>query len=177
MERRRQQTEGLPFHESVLAAARAGGRAVSLLCALLGAVGLSGWIFGIGVLKSALPGGAPVMKPNTAVALVAVGLSLFLAARGPMTRRTTAVARVAAGLAALIGGLTLLEYLTGTGLGIDQLLFGDDSVRLMTGAPGRMAPSVAAALTLAGAASLGLSMRRLPAWASQISGLSVLGLG
>ncbi|CAM5592307.1 hypothetical protein SCANM63S_08027 [Streptomyces canarius] len=36
---------------------------------------------------------------------------------------------------------------------------------------------MAAALTLAGAASLGLSMRRLPAWASQISGLSVLGLG
>ncbi|MFF8905426.1 SpoIIE family protein phosphatase [Streptomyces olivaceoviridis] len=177
MERRRQQTEGLPFHESVLAAARVVGRAASLLCALLGAVGLSGWISGIGVLKSALPGGAPVMKPNTAVALLAVGLSLFLAAHGPMTRRTIAVARVAAGLAALIGGLTLLEYVTGTGLGIDQLLFGDDSVRLMTGAPGRMAPSVAASLTLAGAASLSLSTRRLPAWASQISGLSVLGLG
>ncbi|WP_181140339.1 SpoIIE family protein phosphatase [Streptomyces sp. Ru62] len=177
MERRRQEAESLPFHECILAAARAVGRGASVLCALLGAVGLSGWISGIAVLKGALPGGTPAMRPNTAVALLAVGLSLFLAARGPMTRQTTAVARGAAGLAALIGGLTLLEYVTGTGLGIDQLLFRDDSVRLMTGAPGRVAPSVAAALTLAGAASLGLSMRRLPAWAGQISGLSVLGLG
>ncbi|MET8772192.1 SpoIIE family protein phosphatase [Streptomyces sp. NPDC004658] len=177
MARRKQQAEGLPLQESVLAAARAVAQGASLLCALLGAVGLSGWIFGIGVLKSALPGGTPVMKPNTAVALLAVGLSLFLAARAPTTRRATAVARAGAGLAALIGGLTLLEYATGTGLGIDQLLFRDDSVRLMTGAPGRMAPSVAAALMLGGAASLGLGMRRLPAWASQITGLCVLGLG
>ncbi|MEU6599694.1 SpoIIE family protein phosphatase [Streptomyces flaveolus] len=177
MASRRQQVEGLPFHESILAAARAVAQGASLLCALLGAVGLSGWIFGIDVLKTALPGGSPVMKPNTAVALLAVGLSLFLAARGPMTRRTTAVARAAAGLAALIGGLTLLEYVTGTGLGIDQLLFRDHSVRLVTGAPGRMAPSVAAALTIGGAASLGLGIRRVPAWASQITGLSVLGLG
>ncbi|MFF3906943.1 PAS domain S-box protein [Streptomyces sp. NPDC001848] len=174
---RTEQAGGLPFRESAPAAARVVAQSASLVAAALGAVGLTGWILGIGVLKSVLPGVAASMKPNTAVALLALGLSLFVVALGSATPRVIAVARAAAVLAALIGGLTVLEYVTGAGLGIDELLFTDDTARVATGMPGRMAPNTAAALTLGSVASLCASTPRLPAWTSQIPGLAVLALG
>ncbi|QTE02724.1 SpoIIE family protein phosphatase [Streptomyces cyanogenus] len=174
---RRQPVEGLPFHEPTLAAARTVAQGASLLAALIGAVGLSGWILGVDVLKSALPGGVPAMKPNTAVALLSLGLSLFVVVRGSAAPKVMAGARAAAVLATSIGGLTLAEHVTGAGLGIDQLVFRDDTVLAATGAPGRTAPSAAAALTIAGVAALCMSMRRLPAWTSQVPGLAVLCLG
>ncbi|MFF4015409.1 SpoIIE family protein phosphatase [Streptomyces sp. NPDC001843] len=167
----------LSFHAPALAAARVVALGACLLAALIGAVGLCGWIFDIGVLKSVLPGVDASMKPNTAVALPALALSVFLVARGPLTPRTVAVARSAAVLGGLIGGLTVVEYVTGAHLGIDQLLFRDDTARVATGTPGRMAPNTAAALTLGGVASLCASAPRLPAWTSQIPGLAVLTLG
>ncbi|MGW2641299.1 SpoIIE family protein phosphatase [Streptomyces sp. NPDC001348] len=172
-----EQAAVLSFHEPALAAARAVALVVSLVAALIGAVGLSGWIFGIGVLKSVLPGTDASMKPNTAVALLALGLSALLVARRPVTPWTAAVARTAAVLAGLIGALTLVEYLTGAGLGIDQLLFRDDTAGVATGTPGRMAPTTAVALVLGGVAALCAGTRRLPAWTSQVPGLAVLTLG
>lgn len=173
----REQAEGLPFHERSVAGARVAAQGAALVAAMFGAAGLLGWILGIDVLKSVLPGVAASMKPNTALALLMLGLSLLIVARRPLTPRAVTVARAAAVLAALISGLTIAEYLTGTDLGIDQLLFHDDTVQVATGAPGRMAPSTAAALTLASAASLCASTLRLPAWTSQIPGLAVLALG
>jgi PAS domain S-box-containing protein len=172
-----QQAEGLPFHEPAVAAARTAAQGASVVAAVLGAVGLFGWILGIEILKSVLPGVEASMKPDTAVALLALGLSLFVTAGRPVTPRMIAVARVAAVLAAVIGGLTIVEYVTGAGLGIDELLFKDDTARVATGTPGRMAPNTAAALTLGGVASLSASSSRLPAWTSQIPGLAVLALG
>ncbi|MGW7253605.1 SpoIIE family protein phosphatase [Streptomyces sp. NPDC054834] len=171
------QAEGLPFHQPALAAARSAAQAASVVAAMLGAVGLSGWILGIGVLKSVLPGVDASMKPNTAVALLALGVSLFMVVRRPATRRTIAVARAAAVLAALIAVFTITEYVTGARLGIDELLFDDDTARVATGVPGRMAPNTAMALALASLASWCASTPRLPAWTSQIPGLAVLGLG
>ncbi|MGW7528460.1 SpoIIE family protein phosphatase [Streptomyces sp. NPDC054783] len=149
----------------------------ALLAALFGAVGLSGRILGIGVLKSVVPGVAASMKPNTAVALLVLGLSVFMVARRAVAPRAIAVARTAAVLASLIGGLALADYMTGAGLGIDEFLFKDDTARVATGVPGRMAPDTAVALTLRGVASLCASTFRLPAWTSQIPGLAVLSLG
>ncbi|MEU6592817.1 SpoIIE family protein phosphatase [Streptomyces sp. NPDC046881] len=174
---RRQEAQGVPFRGPALAAARTLAQGASLLTALLGAVGLAGWIFGVDLLKSALPGGAPAMKTNAAVALLVLGLALVVLARRPVAGKAVAGARAGAVLATAIGGLTVAEYVTGAGLGIDQLLFRDDTVVAGTGTAGRMAPSAAAALTLAGVAVLCMSMRRLPAWTSQIAGLAVLCLG
>ncbi|MEV5956601.1 PAS domain S-box protein [Streptomyces sp. NPDC051987] len=149
----------------------------ALVAALFGATGLSGWILGNGVLKSVVPGVTASMKPNTAVALLALGLSLFVVARSPVGTRAIIAARTAAVLGGLIGVLVLVEYVTGVSLGIDELLFKDDTAAVATGVPGRMAPDTAVSLALGGVAALCASLPRLPAWASQIPGLAVLGLG
>ncbi|MFF5156728.1 SpoIIE family protein phosphatase [Streptomyces sp. NPDC000348] len=170
---RAERADGLPFHPPALAAARAAARGAALLAALLGLVGLTGWITGADVLKSVQPGVAVSMKANAAVALVTLGVSLFLVARDPVRPRTTAAARAAAVPAMVIGALTLAEYVTGAGLGIDELLFEDDTADVQTGTPGRMGPNTAVAVTLAGAASLCASTRRVPAWTGQAMGLVV----
>lgn len=171
---RPEQADGLPFHAPVLGAARAVAGIAALAAALLGLVGLAGWIFEADALTSG-PGAVVSMKSNTAVALVALGLSLSVTTRGQIRPRTLAAARAAAALAALVGVLTLAEYLTGASLGIDELLFQDDTGE--AGTPGRMAPNTAAALLLAGAASLCAGVSRIPAWGSQIPGLVVGALG
>lgn len=171
-----ERADSLPFHPSALAAARAGAGFTSLLAVFLGLAGLTGWILGIDVLKSVLPGVAVSMKANSAVAVAALGVSLFLVARGPVRPWVTTVARAAA-LALVLGVLTLAEYVTGAGLGIDELLFRDDTADVQTSVPGRMAPNTAAAVMLAGAASLCASTRRLPSWISQVTGLVVADIG
>ncbi|MCC9706690.1 PAS domain S-box protein [Streptomyces sp. MNU76] len=170
------QADGLPFRAPVLAAARATARAAALTAALLGALSLAGWIVDVDTLKSVLPGDPVSVKANTAVGVLALGLSLAVAATGPGRRRMVA-ARAAAALAALIGVLTIVEYTTGAGLGIDELLVTDDTAEAATGTPGRMAPNTAAALTLGAMASLCAGTSRIPAWCSQIPGLAVGALG
>ncbi|GGX23381.1 hypothetical protein GCM10010297_50790 [Streptomyces malachitofuscus] len=168
-----ERADSLPFHPPALAAARTTAGITALLAALLGLVGLTGWIVDIDELKSVLPGVAVSMKANSAVAVVALGVSLFLVARGPVHSWTLAVARAAAALALVVGALTLAEYVTGTTLGVDELLFEDDTADVQTTVPGRMAPNTAVAVVLAGAASLCASTRRLPVWISQFLGLVV----
>ncbi|MFI1166868.1 SpoIIE family protein phosphatase [Streptomyces sp. NPDC020801] len=170
------QAEGLPFQKSALDAARAAAQGAALVAAALGMLGLSGWILRNDFLESLQPGVAGAMKPNTAVALLALSLSLFLAARRPRSASGAAVGRAAAALAALISGLTIVEYLAGVNLGIDELLFKDIAPEVAT-APGRMAPNTAAALALGSVASLCASTPRLPAWTSQVPGLAVFALG
>ncbi|MBP2055727.1 hypothetical protein J2Z21_008743 [Streptomyces griseochromogenes] len=171
-----EQAADLPYQHAVLDAACAVAQGAALAAAVLGAAGLSGWILGIGALRR-MPGADTTMKANTAVALLALGVSLFLVARRRVTPWAITAARAAAALAALIGGLTMVEYLTGAGLGIDELLFRDDTARVATEVPGRMAPNTAAALMAGGVAALCASTRRLPAWTSQVPGLAVLTLG
>ncbi|MFE0512748.1 SpoIIE family protein phosphatase [Streptomyces sp. NPDC058964] len=170
------QTAGLPYQQSALGAARAVAQGAALAAAALGAAGLFGWILGSDVLRRA-PGADSTMTANTAVALLALGVSLFLAARARVTRWASAAARAAAALAPLIGGLTTVEYVTGSRLGIDELLFRDDTARLAAEVPGRMAPNTASALLIGGVAAWCASTSRIPAWASQVPGLAVLALG
>lgn len=172
-----ERADSLPFHPPALAAARTTVRITALLAALLGLVGLTGWIVDIDVLKSVLPGVAVSMKANSAVAVVALGVSLFLLARGPVHSWTAAAARAAAALALVLGVLTLAEYVTGTRLGVDEFLFEDDTADVQTAVPGRMAPNTTVAVVVAGAASLCASTRRLPAWISQVLGLVVGAIG
>ncbi|MEV0185183.1 SpoIIE family protein phosphatase [Streptomyces sp. NPDC050625] len=171
-----EQAADLPYQQSALDAARVVAQGAAVVAAVLGAAGLFGWVFGIDVLRR-VPGADATMNANTAVALLALGISLFLVARRCVTPWLITTARGAAALVALIGGLTVVEYVTGVGLGIDELLFRDDTVRVAAEAPGRMAPNTATALVIGGVAALCASSSRLPAWTSQVPGLAVLTLG
>ncbi|KAF0108989.1 MAG: histidine kinase [Anaerolineaceae bacterium] len=125
--------------------ARVGSAAVILV----GCLALMGWIFDITVLKSLLPG-AVTMKANTAVCFLLAGASLWLALSNTTDRRIQRLKQACAVIVALIGLLTLSEYLFGWNLGIDQLLFKESAGAVGTSHPGRMAPNTALNFLLIG---------------------------
>jgi signal transduction histidine kinase/ActR/RegA family two-component response regulator len=122
--------------------------AIAIFTMLVGATGLAGWIFGIEALKSIV--GTITMKANMAVALICCGASLAASVRRPL--RLNAWAFSLAAFASLIGGLTLIEHLSGLNLAIDELLFTEAPGAAATTSPGRMGPNGATSLLLAGAA-------------------------
>ena len=128
--------------------------ASSLIVIIVGCLVLVGWVFDIAVLKSVLPGLA-TMKANTALAFALAGVSLRLLAMERPGRRTRRIADICAAATALIGLLTLTEYLFPWDLKIDQLFFSDRG----PSPPGRMAPATASNFFLIGTALLLLDAR------------------
>ncbi len=125
-----------------LAAAIIGGAA-----AALGVGSLAGWAAGLahGVL-----GAGALMKPNAAVCFVALGTALVLAHGGRVARLLSwALAATAAALALA----TLAEWTFRVDLGIDELLFRDET-GAYTRVPGRIAPNTALAFFLLAASLL-----------------------
>jgi PAS domain S-box-containing protein len=148
---------------------------------------LSGWAFGIQALKSVLPG-AMQMKPNTAVALILLGIAVAVSAvvRPPYvpSRTRVAIARLSAAVALLIGLVTLAQYLTGLGFGIDHMMFRDAVTARGGPFPGRISPATALNLILVAVAVLlldarNLKLRQLSQWpallAAAVSFVAVLG--
>jgi len=131
----------------------------SVVSAAVGLLGLAGWMFGIPVLKSVIPGQV-VIKPNTAVCLVWIGLSLWLMRNvddRPVTGARKLGGQVLAGLTAAVGLLSLIEHVVGWDLGIDQLLFQETAADAIGSVrPGLMAPITALDFLLLGLALLGL---------------------
>jgi diguanylate cyclase (GGDEF)-like protein len=111
------------------------------LAALVGSVVLIGWASDLSVLKQLLPGVAS-MKANSAAAFILAGVALGFHCRDHADLRAKRIAQVIALLVALVGLLTLSEYLSGMDLRIDQLLARDFQV-VATHAPGRMSPITA----------------------------------
>jgi diguanylate cyclase (GGDEF)-like protein/PAS domain S-box-containing protein len=112
---------------------------------LVGAVGfvvLVGWYADVGSLTTVFPGYSP-MRPNTAVAFIALGIAV-----ATLDKRRLAVALSAA--TAALSGATLVEYVLGHSLGIDSLLPGID----LGGDAPRMAPATALSLLLLAGAIL-----------------------
>ena len=143
--------------------------ATALVVLAAGAV-LLGWHLDVAVLQSLIPG-ALAMKGNTALGLLAAGMALWL-----HTLRGVAARPAAGGLAALsiaLGAATLLQYLAGLDLGIDQLLFRDTSSGLY---PGRMSPFTAWSLMLLGVA---IALLRFPAagWAVKLCAGQAVAIG
>ena len=128
-------------------------RAASLAAVAAGILVLTGWALDIAVLKSVVPGLAG-MEPNTALAFVLTGLSLWMLQRQHAGRVARIAAIAGAALVAAIGALSLGEDLLGWNAGIDQLLFRDTATAAGTAAPGRMAPASALNFVLLGAAIL-----------------------
>jgi PAS domain S-box-containing protein len=137
------------------AVSRAGSRAVRLgpwLCAAgaaLGAVALIGWIAGVPLLSRIIPH-HPRMMPNTALALVLLGIGAALRAREEAGRVAVTVSRALALVALVIAAIAFTEYALDVDLRVHALLF--------RGVPGRHAgrppPPTALALMLLAAALL-----------------------
>ena len=120
---------------------------------IVGCLVLVGWAFDLAALKSVLPGLA-TMKANTALGFILAGVSLWLLGTEQANQRTRCIAQACAGIVALLGLLTLSEYLFGWDLGIDQLLIRDLQTDPEASKPGRMAPATALNFLMLGAALL-----------------------
>lgn len=146
----------------------------ALLLVLLGSLVLLGWLWNVGFLTTVLPGRI-TMKPNTAIGFLLLGAALFLLTRSRQTRSTQLWCAASAALVALVGLLTLSEYVFHANLGIDQLLF-KDLVQLSF--PGRMAHITAFNFFIAGLSVLLLVFSEKHAKLSQtlaaLTGLSAL---
>ncbi len=130
-------------------------RACGLGSVLIGTTVLLGWTLSLPTLKTVLPG-LTTMKANTALGLVAAGAGVLLVPRTDGTgavRWRTLLASATGVLSFLLGALTLLEYISGSPLGLDELLFADPNTTSPP-YPGRMSPATAAGLACTGAAVL-----------------------
>lgn len=149
----------------------------------VGSLALFGWAFHIEYLKSVLPG-LVTMKANAALGLAFSGTSLWLLVPGESRTRRGHIARFFAFVVVMIGAATLIEYLFGLNLRIDQLLFNDRDGSVGTSSPGRMASMTATALMITGLALILLDWKtrrgRQPAkllslWAALIAMVAISG--
>ncbi|HUQ43593.1 MAG TPA: diguanylate cyclase [Candidatus Limnocylindria bacterium] len=106
----------------------------------VGLVALAGWILGIEILKSMVPG-VIAMKANTAICLVLLGGAVVLLSRDRDRpgRRWPVIAL--AGTAGAIAVMTGAQFFAGGDFGIDHLLFREAAGQVGTVTPGRMAPA------------------------------------
>lgn len=122
------------------------------ICLAVGLVTLAGWFLQEPLLVRLHPDWVP-MRFNAALGTALAGLALVARARDRW-----AVARTLGSLVALVGLGTLLQFVLGNSLGIDQLLVRDflavagDSASQYE--PGRMGPTGAAGLLMLGVAIL-----------------------
>jgi PAS domain S-box-containing protein len=118
---------------------------------------LLGWAFDIAPLKSVSPG-LPMMKANTAFGFVLVGVGLILL-HNEGAHRSRLLARSCGVVTALLGALTLMEYISGRDLRIDDLLF-HSAVDATGSSVGRMSPAAALNFTVFGVTLLLLGAKR-----------------
>jgi PAS domain S-box-containing protein len=154
---------------------KSSSRGISLFVIMIGCLVLVGWALDNAVLKSIVPG-LVSMKSNTALLFVLCGISLWIQNDRPEQPAAQALAVVIA-LGEIV---TLAEYAFNQDLGIDQIIFRDDSLGVLH--PGRMAPATALAFFLVGLALIFLdrgSRGRLQEMMSiivfAISGLALIG--
>ncbi len=149
-----------PIHHNsrFLAGSKTFSRAASLLVILVGLLVLIGWLFDIYELKSGY--GNITMKANSALSLFLAGLSLWALNLDEKNALTLRAAQVCAALVTLVGILTLSEHVFGWNLGIDQLLFTEQTGALATASPGRMGPPASFCFTFSGITLLLLHARR-----------------
>ncbi len=148
-------------------------RSAAAITAVIGLLGLAGWVFAVPLLKSVLPG-AVEMKSNAAVGLVLAACALFILCDRPSPPAQRLAQRFTLVVAAL-GLVTLVEYAFGWQLGIDELLF-RDTTDAYNPYRGRMSPYSSVAFVLIGLALAALphpALRRLASPAA----LFVMGIG
>ena len=147
----------------------------SMIPVFIGFVVLVGWVYDTSILKSISPTWV-TMKANTAVAFLFSGISMlsWQVALNNHDQKIRCFARASGIFVAIIGVLTLSEYIFGWNLGIDQLLFKESPDAVGTFSPGRMSPVTAFNFLLLGASfGLRLDLRRgirIAQWLSILTG-------
>jgi PAS domain S-box-containing protein len=141
----------VPPDRSVSASFQQLAAAIALLASVTGLAVLVGWALDLAALKSLLPT-LPTMKPLTALGFLLAGIALWLLRHEGPSPRARRLALLCITILSLIGGLTLLEYLAGVDLGIDQLLFAEAVRAEPELYPGRPSPSTSLVLLLLGLA-------------------------
>ncbi len=119
----------------------------------IGACVLLGWAIGARALVTLLPGQV-TMKANTAVCFVLSAFALASLEAGAPRGRAGRLGDACAALVIALSAATLLEYLSGRGLGIDELLFREPVIGSGTSHPGRMASNSALNFLLLGVSFL-----------------------
>ena len=132
-------------------------RIAGIAIALVGVVGLAGWMLDIELLKGLHPKLA-TMKSNTALAFLLAGVALVLLESRPLDRRVLRCAQGCALTVVLVAVLTLGEYAAGWDLRIDEFFFTDTRHGLGSPFPGRMGVNTALSFLLLGVALLGLDI-------------------
>jgi PAS domain S-box-containing protein len=113
------------------------------------------------------------MKANTALSFVLAGTSLWMRLPQDAAGWKMRAGNIFGFMVVLICGATLIEYIFGVQLGIDQLLFTDLGGSSGTTSPGRMAPTTATAFVAIGLALLLLNVSRRNRRPSQVLSLGV----
>ncbi|BAY89107.1 MULTISPECIES: ATP-binding protein [unclassified Tolypothrix] len=130
----------------------------SAIAILVGVFVLVGWSFDIEFLKCGCHGNIVTMKANTALGLILSGVSLWLAQKLNLNQGVQHRTfyhwcfRLCTVAVTLIGFLTVLEYVFGGNLGIDEFLFRDSPHAVLTLHPGRMGFNTALDFMLIGRA-------------------------
>lgn len=126
----------------------------ALVTIFLGAFSLSGWIFDIPFGRSIIPHNIAIM-PNSALGFVLAGSALWLRRnRGPWSRPRAYLSLFFICICIAIGGLTLVEYVLGVDLGIDEIIAVQGPGMAGTVKPGRMSVYSATNFVLNGFALL-----------------------
>ncbi|MBI4810657.1 MAG: PAS domain S-box protein, partial [Ignavibacteriales bacterium] len=116
------------------------------------------------------------MKVNTAAAFILSGISLWFLIDERAKRWKIYFAQVCAFIVALIGGLSLAQYLFGINIGIDQLLFTEPVGAIETSHAGRMAPATAFNFLFVGISLLLYSRKVFTTARVLISVVAIVGL-
>ena len=152
------------IHQADVGISRKLGHVVSfcgVLSITFGISVLAGWTFHLQALKNILPVQV-VVKADGAICFVLIGFSLWAARKEQSTVSSWKLAaKVAAATACVVGLLSLLQYVFGWDLGIDQLLFTAGPEELLESVrPGLMSPLVAFGFLCLGLALLLLDAKR-----------------
>ena len=131
-----------------------------IIIVIIGVLVLIGWAFNISILKSAGPS-LSTIKSNVGLAFIFIGFSLWLQQTNRINQNNKRIAQILALSTALIGLLTLIEYISGVNLGINQILFKEAAGALNTSSPNRMAFSAALSLFIAGIALLLIDVKSI----------------
>lgn len=145
------------------------GGAVALL---VGVVVLVGWAADVPTLTTVLPGEVST-KFNAAVGLVSLGVAATLLSRASRGPGVVVTVTGLAALALVVGAATLVEYVAGIDLGIDNPFGLDRPGAVGTSRPGRMSPATALCLTGLGAAVLATLVRWMR-WAQGLAAATLL---
>jgi len=123
--------------------------AAGLTTAMAGMLVLIGWQFDIEILKSP-DSGTVSLKANAAIAFLLSGLTLILLQHQSPVYKT--LVHIFSLSIAVIGLLTLSEYIVGWDLGIDEIIYREPAHAIGASGPGRMAPNAALNFALIGLA-------------------------